>query len=68
MAGRPKQAALTLVNIRAFGKEEPYHLSAVPSCTRVYQAVLGCTRLYQAVPGCTWLYQAVRLQQAVLGP
>ena len=34
MAGRPKQAALTLVNIRAFGKE------------KLHQAVPGCTRLY----------------------
>ena len=53
MAGRPIQAALTLVNIRAFVKEELHHLPAVPGCTQLYQAVPGCTRQYQAVPGCT---------------
>ena len=50
MAGRPIQAALTLVNIRAFVKEELHHLPAVPGCTQLYQAVPGCTRQYQAVP------------------
>ena len=50
MAGRPIQAALTLVNIRAFVKEELHHLPAVPGCTQLYQAVPGCTRQYEAVP------------------